>query len=245
MAVTSYWDRLVDLFTEPVASKAMVVVQKAPWDIGKIASEFQREFVRAADGERIAEQLTAADLLLLVQELAFMTDHLDVMATDQASDLRRWPGPQSPDVLAWKERLARYEQVIERCFAEDRHDDPACVYDDVVSPLLLGYYPDGNGGWIRRPADVTFVYRWMNGLDVDAQTKTELGPWSIFGLLWEATKGKSVEAGGILKDAALETIENARDYMNWQKKMLPYVLVAASVLGVVYLSARYNPRRSS
>lgn len=244
MAVTEYWNRIKALFTEPVVSDAQIVVQRAPWSIGKIAAGFQREFVKTAAGERIDTQLTPAMLLLPVQELGFMSDYLDVQATEQVSDPNVWPGPTSRDVMAWKERLAHYEAVIERCFTEDRHDDPTCIYDDVVSPLLLGYYPDGQGGFSdRKPSDITFIYRWMNALTIDAETKTELGPWSLFGLFWEATLAKIPEIGSIMKDAAVGTIEHVYDQMQWQRKILPYVLVAATVLGLVYLSVRYNPPR--
>lgn len=245
MAITDYWDDLKNVFTEPVVGEASEQIYNVPWDIGKISAAFQREFVRDVNGVRIDEQITPAMLALVLIQLEFMTNYLDAVSKEQVEDDRRWPGSRSPDVEAWRERLQGYHETVQACLNEGNGEDPACTYDAVVSPLILGYFAQGDQ-WVKRPADITFPYRWMNSLSVDAQVRTELGPWSLFGLFAEAAIEKVPEVGAVLWDVAKDQIDTAtqfvKDQYNWQKKIMPLALVAGSILGIAYLSSRYGGR---
>lgn len=247
MAVTDYWDRFVDLFTEPVASKATVEIQDAPWDTGAITRALQQQFVRRVDGQRIDHKMTASILFLPLFQTDFMANYLASVAKDEVEDPRRWPGDRSPDVVAFEKRLARYKAVVQKCLDDGRGDEPDCVYESVVVPFLLGYFKRPDGTEVKKLPDIVFVYRWMNGLTIDAQVRAELGPWSLFGLFAEAAEEKLPQAAGILYDAAKESIQNAHDFVkesiDWQRKMMPFVLIAASIGGLVYLSSRYGGRR--
>lgn len=241
-----FWDRVLGLVSEPVATEAQEVFYDQPWNIGEVSAAYQRTFVRAPDGTRVDTRLTAESISAVILTLDLVRDMLVGLAAAQVADERTWPGNRSPDVVAFNERLDGYRDAVIACLNAGRGDDPSCVYDSVVSPLFLGYFPEDNFK-TKRPADVTFIYRWMNALEIDQQVKKQLGPASLGFLLYEATTNKIPEIAAVALDETKKNVERISRFVKAQaaytKKYGPLIAVGAGLAGLAVLAVMYGPRR--
>lgn len=191
-----------------------------------------------------SKNATPARLSGLVDYLGRLTDYVVAQADEQVDEPTEPPASGSPEVIAWRARLAYYRGALDDCIAAGKGEDPKCVYWSVTNPLLWGWFgaespecaPDAE--CTQRPADVGEPFRLAHMLAVRTKWAEE-GGWSKFG---EYVAESAVE----VKDTGAEWAEKAVDYGKelgskpWEaiagaQSIIPWVAGAVIVGGVIYL----------
>lgn len=186
----------------------------ARFNIGALTRELQRYFFTGPglrpvqqvvdDPESMFNVATPRNLLILLDDLASLTDAIDERMTE-AEIVLQPGGPGGPievpvehslraDLEAWKIRLAYYVEIANEAPANDR----IAVFEPVTLPLLIGFYP---GDPVQKPIDAMTPYMIANGLKVELDWRKERLRL-FFGDLWDNAADVFKGAG----DAALNPL---------------------------------------
>lgn len=221
----------------------------------RLHSEMFLHNVDPVTGEVVLNYNKATPVLMMVLLLAL------VVKTDDARKvIDSLEGSESTEALradleAWEGRLQRYMELNDAAVASTP-DDPASIWWCVTMPLILGWYPDAACTGIdpeqkvQEMADVATPIRIINGavcLGAFYDTQGIGRYFEYAGQEAEALAEKGIEEARALYDQAKAFAQKARDriedYLDFQKRALPWVAGAVIIGGLVYLSITYGPKR--
>lgn len=222
-------------------------VEKMQLDVGKWVRHHQDVYLpKLPSGNRSINYATPFNLELLVNALTMQSAHTQESIDSVDRTVTR--AQLQSDFDQWMDRLNGYLSYLTSLPPEELQN-AAASYWCVTSPLLVGWWPNADCTAEDPEQRTRKIPDVATPLIIANQALCANGFFSTesFGTYWEYQAQLFKDVGGWLwentEKLARKVKTHVEDYINFQKRALPWVAGAVMVGGLAYLAYAYGPKR--